>query len=63
MLRYQRQQQYQAHTDHCSGPRAGETASPACRAFLARGGGPACGEGGGGVTCGDRLATFIMYLR
>ena len=33
------------------------------REFLQRARGPACGPGGGGVTCGDRLATAIMYLR
>lgn len=30
---------------------------------MARAGGPNCGLGAGGVTCGDRLATLIIYLR
>lgn len=38
-------------------------AAQSCQDFLKRAGGPRCGPGGGGVTCGDRLATFIMYLR
>ena len=42
-------------------PAAASTQS--CQDFLRRGGGPKCGPGGGGVTCGDRLATFILYLR
>ncbi len=28
--------------------------------FLKRAGGPACGPGKGGPTCGDRVATFIL---
>jgi len=30
---------------------------------LKRSNGPECGPGHGGITCGDRLATFIMVLR
>lgn len=40
-----------------------KVADPACLRFLQRAGGPDCGPGAGGPTCGDRLATFIMYLR
>ena len=42
---------------------SGDASSPSCRAFLERAGGPQCGAGGGGATCGDRLATVILYLR
>lgn len=34
-----------------------------CIKFLKRAGGPGCGPGAGGVTCGDRVATLIMYLK
>lgn len=33
-----------------------------CLGFLKRAGGPACGPGGGGDSCGDRIATMIMHL-
>ena len=33
------------------------------REFLQRAGGPACGPGAGGAACGDRIATFILYLK
>jgi len=62
VLRYATGQKYEAHTDHCHHA-AGEALAPSCRAFLARAGGPACGPGVGGVTCGDRLATLILYLQ
>ncbi|EFN54375.1 hypothetical protein CHLNCDRAFT_135671 [Chlorella variabilis] len=62
VLQYSDGQKYDPHTDHCaSSPAAASTQS--CQDFLRRGGGPKCGPGGGGVTCGDRLATFILYLR
>lgn len=35
-------------------------AEPACLDFLKRAGGPECGPGKGGPTCGDRVATFIL---
>ena len=38
----------------------GNTAEPACLDFLKRAGGPECGPGKGGPTCGDRVATFIL---
>ena len=42
----------------------GVASNPAeCQPFLEMGGGPRCGPGAGGVTCGDRLATFITFLR
>lgn len=62
VLRYATGQKYEAHTDHCH-HFSSETLTPACRSFLARAGGPGCGPGAGGVTCGDRLATFILYLK
>lgn len=37
-----------------------QVADPACRDFLKRAGGPECGPGKGGPTCGDRVATFIL---
>lgn len=33
------------------------------RGFLERAGGPTCGPGAGGAACGDRIATFILYLK
>ena len=47
--------------DHCARAH-GQPDGEACRAFLARASGPGCGPGAGGVTCGDRLATVILYL-
>jgi prolyl 4-hydroxylase len=34
----------------------------ACIGFLKRSGGPDCGPGAGGDSCGDRIATFILHL-
>ena len=34
----------------------------ACLGFLKRSGGPDCGPGAGGDSCGDRIATMIMHL-
>eukprot|EP00887_Chlorella_sp_A99_P006413 scaffold3.g6413.t1 len=62
VLRYADGQRYDAHPDNCALER-GKPDSDACRSFLARAGGPGCGPGAGGVTCGDRLATVILYLR
>lgn len=42
---------------------ASREADDACKAFLARAGGPRCGPGHGGDACGDRIATFIMFLK
>lgn len=66
VLRYQQGQKYEIHTDHCrqrvlSGKE--EELPESCRTFLRRAGGPGCGLDGGGQTCGDRLATFIIYLK
>lgn len=67
VLRYAPGQQYAAHTDHCRhegvGVDAGGNLTKSCRAFLERAGGPGCGPGAGGVSCGDRIATVILYLR
>ena len=41
----------------------GRTADKACQSFLSRAGGPKCGPGYGGPSCGDRIATFIMFLK
>lgn len=41
----------------------GEKPRDSCSSFLKRAGGPVCGEGHGGASCGDRIATFIMYLK
>ncbi|PRW59635.1 putative prolyl 4-hydroxylase 10 isoform A [Chlorella sorokiniana] len=63
VLQYAQGQKYDVHNDHCAqgpGDYAGQTS---CREFLERAGGPGCGPGHGGVTCGDRLATVILYLR
>ena len=40
-----------------------KVAEPACLDFLKRAGGPGCGPGKGGPTCGDRVATFIICAR
>ena len=50
------------HNDNCASTH-GVVLSDACQNFLKRAGGPGCGPGAGGVTCGDRLATFIVSLR
>jgi hypothetical protein len=76
VLKYEKGQKYLAHTDHCrpsiSAKKSSipsqttlreETLTESCRTFLKRAGGPACGFDGGGTTCGDRLATFIIYLK
>lgn len=59
-LEYQKTQKYAAHNDHCMD--SGDTPDAGCKKMLRQGGGPECGYGKGGPTCGDRLATFIMYL-
>lgn len=64
VLRYEQGQRYEMHTDHCRANSGKEEALPkSCRTFLKRSGGPGCGLDGGGQTCGDRLATFIIYLK
>lgn len=65
VLRYSLNQKYEAHTDHCShsGAFTKQNLPDSCRQFLMRAGGPGCGPGKGGATCGDRLATFVMYLQ
>eukprot|EP01026_Neomeris_dumetosa_P027094 TRINITY_DN2204_c1_g1_i1.p1 TRINITY_DN2204_c1_g1~~TRINITY_DN2204_c1_g1_i1.p1 ORF type:complete len:520 (-),score=53.58 TRINITY_DN2204_c1_g1_i1:917-2380(-) len=60
VLRYQQDQKYDPHMDYCA--RAGQVARDECQKFLMRAGGPQCGEGHGGATCGDRLLTAIIYL-
>lgn len=62
VLNYKQDQQYAAHHDNCA---RGESPvlTDACKNFLKRAGGPLCGNKGGGVTCGDRIATFILMLR
>ena len=59
-LEYQKTQKYAAHNDHCMD--SGDTPDAGCKKMLRQGGGPECGYGKGGPTCGDRIATFIMYL-
>lgn len=61
VLRYAHGQKYKAHADNCNQP--GVALAASCKGFLERAGGPACGSGAGGVTCGDRLATVITYLQ
>lgn len=64
VLNYQHGQQYEAHNDHCmDGTATDNKADAACLDFLKRSGGPECGPGKGGPTCGDRVATFILYLK
>lgn len=64
VLRYQQGQKYEMHNDYCRATSGKEEALPeSCRTFLKRAGGPGCGLDGGGQTCGDRLATFILYLK
>jgi prolyl 4-hydroxylase len=71
VLRYAIGQKYEAHADQCSTrltqPRKEGEKAPAlpesCVGFLNRADGPKCGgPPGGGVTCGDRLATVILTL-
>jgi hypothetical protein len=50
------------HNDHCMSTGKG-VADPPCAEFLQRAGGPGCGPGRGGPTCGDRVATFIISLK
>lgn len=61
VLNYKRKQKYSAHNDHCMDK--GDAPDAGCKRMLAQGGGPSCGYGKGGPSCGDRLATFIMYLK
>lgn len=61
VLRYELKQKYDPHNDNCG--HVGAPVKESCVKFLKRAGGPKCGEEAGGATCGDRLATFIMYLR
>lgn len=67
LLRYAEGQQYKMHTDNCHNyhhhQQQQQGSREACQAFLKRGGGPGCLEDGGGATCGDRLATMILYLK
>ncbi|KAL4854991.1 Prolyl 4-hydroxylase 2 [Chlorella vulgaris] len=63
VLNYQVDQKYEAHNDHCMDALDNKVAEPACLDFLKRAGGPECGPGKGGPTCGDRVATFILYLK
>ena len=56
-------QRYDVHNDHCSLEPGDFGGQQSCREFLERAGGPGCGPGAGGTTCGDRLATVILYLR
>jgi prolyl 4-hydroxylase len=52
------------HNDHCmDNLEHFKTSDKACTEFLHRAGGPECGPGAGGPTCGDRVATFITYLK
>lgn len=39
-----------------------EKETESCQRFLQRAGGIKCGPGGGGASCGDRIATIVMYL-
>jgi 2OG-Fe(II) oxygenase superfamily len=66
VLRYEQGQKYETHSDSCRplGSTGQNNSLPAsCLSFLQRAGGPGCGLAGGGQTCGDRLATFIIYLK
>lgn len=62
VLKYQQGQRYEAHNDHCMDSLARGRADSACQDFLRRARGPECGEGHGGPSCGDRVATFILQL-
>lgn len=61
VLRYELTQKYDPHNDNCA--RRFEEPKGPCMNFTKRARGPRCGEGHGGATCGDRVATFIVYLR
>lgn len=61
VLNYKQGQEYKAHNDNCKGER-GSVVTQSCKDFLKRAGGPECGPGHGGVSCGDRIATFIIVL-
>jgi hypothetical protein len=61
VLNYKQGQEYKAHNDNCKGGRGSEV-TKSCEDFLKRAGGPECGPGHGGVSCGDRIATFIIVL-
>lgn len=62
VLDYKQGQQYKPHEDNCVSHKGGILDS-ACQDFLKRAGGPQCGPGHGGVSCGDRIATFILVLQ
>ena len=65
ILNYQQGQKYDAHNDNCVELHDTEeksTLDPGCVGFLKRAGGPDCGPGAGGDSCGDRIATFILNL-
>jgi prolyl 4-hydroxylase len=65
VLNYQHGQNYAAHTDSVVDTYRKRDApiDEASRGFLERAGGPHCGYGHGGSACGDRIATFILYLK
>lgn len=53
------------HNDNCVDLKDGELPTKldeSCVGFLKRSGGPDCGPGAGGDSCGDRIATFILHL-
>ena len=53
-----------SHNDHCMDDnKLQKVADGPCKEFLARAGGPECGPGKGGPSCGDRVATFIMTFK
>jgi len=58
VLKYSPDQEYRAHMDSCRERNQSES----CTRFLRRGGGPSCGPLAGGLTCGDRMLTVIVYL-
>ncbi len=62
VLNYKQGQEYKAHNDNCKGNSKDMPLPNSCIDFLARAGGPACGTAGGGPSCGDRIATFIIVL-
>lgn len=66
VLNYKLGEKYDSHHDNCVEQRmmgaAGEAVDEACMGFLRRAGGPDCGPGAGGDSCGDRIATFILHL-
>lgn len=62
MLRYEQGQEYKAHNDNCKGSIKSMPVLKSCQDFLERAGGPKCGKEGGGPSCGDRIATFIIVL-